>query len=99
MTAEVESRIVDPLRSTDVEGLGAQHLRAPRYCLNPFCQSVFKLVVIGNGTVDYRDPADRQTDISVRILRHEETCIERFELFHDSITAVSLLGITYEYRR
>ena len=84
VTAEVESRIVDPLWRTDIEGLGAQHLRASRYRSDPFCQNIFKFVIIGYGTVDDRDAADRQTDVPVRILRHEEARIERIELLHDS---------------
>jgi hypothetical protein len=81
--AEVESRIVDPRWRTDIEGLGAQHLRAPRYCPDPFCQNIFEVAIIGHRTVDDRDSTDRQADVPVRILRHEETGIERIELLHD----------------
>jgi hypothetical protein len=37
VAVEIESRIVDPLRSADVEGLGAEHLRATRNGLNTLC--------------------------------------------------------------
>jgi hypothetical protein len=52
--------------------------------LDTFCQNAFELVVGRHGTIDDRDSADRQTHVTVRVLRHEETRIERIELLHDS---------------
>ena len=40
MVGEVESRIVDPLLDA-IERVRQQHLRAPRYRLNSFCQQSF----------------------------------------------------------
>ena len=93
VAAEIESRIVDPLRRTDVEGLGAEHLRAARNRLNTLCQNTFELFKVGRGAVDDRDSADRQTDVTVRILGHEETRVERIELLHEPSPPFRRLGL------
>jgi len=92
MTAEVESRIVDPLRRADVEGLGAEHLCTARDCLNTLCQNAFEFFKVRRGALDDRDSADRQTDVTVRILGHEETRIERIELLHQPSPPFRRLG-------
>ena len=92
VAGEIESRIVDPLRRTDVEGLGAEHLRAARNRLNTLCQNVFEFFKVGRGPFDDRDSADCQTDVTVRILRHQETSVERIELLHQSSPPFRRLG-------
>ena len=92
VAAEIESWIVDPVRRTDVEGLSAQHLRAARYCLNTLCQNAFEFFKVGRGPVDDRDSADCQTDVTVRILGHEETRVERIELLHQPSPPFRRLG-------
>ena len=75
---------MDVILREDIEKLGTQHLSAARYCPDAFCQNVLELAVIGGGTVDDRDAADRQADVPVRIFRHEKACIERVQLLHES---------------
>jgi hypothetical protein len=98
MAADVESRIVDPLRRTNVERQGAQHLRASRNRSNALCQNSFEFLVLGHRAIDDGDSADRQTDVAVRILGHEEARIERIELLHE-LSPPFILWIACEYRR